>query len=70
VEPGAAAGGLDADGGLSGCRGWRGVSDEEAVAQTLNGYLGPSWPAPPWDGDQVSTLAMCLEMAQEGAADS
>jgi len=38
----------------------------EAVAARLCGFLGPSWPAPPWDGDQVSTLALCLEMAQEG----
>jgi len=37
----------------------------EAVAERLNAYLGPSWPAPPWDGDQVSTLALCLEMARE-----
>jgi len=59
------AGGLDA-GGVSGCRRWWGVSDEEAVAQTLNGYLGDGWPAPPYSGDQVATLALCLEMAQEG----
>lgn len=44
---------------------WKGVSDQEAVAQTLNAYLGAGWPAPPWDGDQVATLALCLEMADE-----
>ena len=44
---------------------WKGVSDEEAVAQTLNAYLGAGWPAPPWDSDQVATLALCLEMARE-----
>jgi len=40
----------------------------DAVATRLNGYLGPSWPGPPWDGDQVATLSLCLEMAQEAAA--
>jgi len=38
----------------------------EVIAGRLNDFLDPSWPAPPWDGDQVSTLALCLEMAQEG----
>jgi len=38
------------------------------VAARLNGYLGDGWPAPPWDGDQVATLALCLEMAREAAA--
>jgi len=38
----------------------------DAVAERLNDFLDPSWPGPPWDGDQVSTLALCLEMAQEG----
>jgi len=37
----------------------------EVIAGRLNAYLGDSWPAPPWDGDQVSTLALCLEMARE-----
>jgi len=37
----------------------------DAVAERLNAYLGPSWPGPPWDGDQVSTLALCLGLAQE-----
>ena len=41
----------------------------EAVAERLNAFLGNSWPAPPWDADQVATLALCLEMAQEAAAD-
>jgi len=36
----------------------------DAVAKRLNAYLGDGWPAPPWDGDQVATLALCLEMAQ------
>jgi len=39
----------------------------DAVAERLNGYLGDDWPAPPWDGDQVATLALCLEMAGEQA---
>ena len=38
----------------------------DAVAQRLNAYLGDEWPAPPWDGNQVATVALCLEMAQEG----
>jgi len=37
----------------------------DAVADRLNAYLGDSWPAPPWDGDQVSTLALSLEMAAD-----
>ena len=39
----------------------------ERIAQLLNGFLGPSWPPPPWDGDQAATVAMALAMAQEGA---
>ena len=37
------------------------------IAQLLNGFLGPSWPPPPWDGDQAATVAMALAMAQEAA---
>ena len=37
----------------------------KAVAARLNAYLGDGWPAPPWDGDQVATLALCLELARE-----
>ena len=37
----------------------------DAVAERLNGYLGDGWPAPPYAGDQVATLALCLEMARE-----
>jgi len=48
-----------------GAGGGGGGSDEAAVAQTLNGYLGDGWPAPPYSGDQVATLALCLEMARE-----
>jgi hypothetical protein len=44
---------------------WRGVSDQEARVQRLNAFLGDEWPAPPWDSDQVATLALCLEMAGE-----
>ena len=36
----------------------------DLVAERLNAYLGPTWPAPPWDGEQVATLALCLELAQ------
>ena len=41
--------------------------DWQAVAQHLNRYLGDSWPAPPWSGDQVATLAMALSLAEETA---
>jgi len=34
----------------------------ERIATRLNAYLG-AWSAPPWDGEQVNTLAMAL--AQE-----
>jgi hypothetical protein len=37
------------------------------VAEQLNAYLGDSWPAPPWSGDQAATVAMCLSLAQEAA---
>ncbi len=46
---------------------WKGVSDEEALAERLNSYLGESWPAPPWSGDQAATVAMCLSLAEEAA---
>jgi hypothetical protein len=41
---------------------WRGLSDEEAVAQVLNAYLGDGWPVPPWSVDQVATLQVVLEL--------
>ena len=37
------------------------------VAELLTEHLGPAWPAPPWDGEQTATVALCLEMAREGA---
>ena len=37
----------------------------DAAAERLNAFLGDSWPAPPWDGDQVATLALCLDMAAD-----
>lgn len=37
-----------------------------AVAKQLNEFL-PSWPSPPWTADQVNTLVVCVEMAQEVA---
>ena len=33
-------------------------------AALLNSYLGDNWPAPPWEADQVATVAVCLELAQ------
>jgi hypothetical protein len=38
----------------------------DQIAPLLNGYLGDSWPAPPWDADQVATVALCLSMAVDG----
>jgi hypothetical protein len=35
------------------------------LAERLNAYLGPTWPGPPWDGDQSATVAMALSLAQE-----
>jgi len=37
----------------------------ERVAELLTEYLGPTWPAPPWDGEQTATVAMALSLAQE-----
>lgn len=42
--------------------------DWAVVAEHLIAYLGDNWPAPPWDGDQTATVAMCLSLAQEAAA--
>ena len=48
---------------------WSEARDQAArwdeVAERLNSYLDPSWPSPPWTGDQVATLSLCLEMAEE-----
>ena len=41
--------------------------DWVAVADQLNAYLGPSWPGPPYSGDQAATLQMCLSLAEESA---
>lgn len=41
--------------------------DWQHIAAHLNGFLGDKWPAPPWDGEQVNTLAMALVLAQEAA---
>jgi len=36
----------------------------EVIAESLNAYPVPSLPEPPVTGDQVATLALCLEMAR------
>ena len=41
----------------------------DEIAARLNGFLGPTWPAPPWSGDQAATVAMCMELALEAAGD-
>ena len=45
--------------------GWKREPDWEAIGEVLNAYLGDEWPAPPWDSDQVATLALCLDMAAD-----
>jgi hypothetical protein len=40
--------------------------DWQQIAALLNSYLGDNWPAPPWDADQVATVALCLSMATDG----
>jgi len=42
----------------------------DAVADRLNDFLGPSWPGPPYSGDQCNTLAMALSLAVEAAGDA
>lgn len=39
-----------------------------AVADQLNEFL-PDWPAPPWTAEQVNTMVVCAQMAQESAGD-
>ena len=41
--------------------------DWDLVAHRLNNYLGSGWPAPPWDGQQVNTIALAIELAMEAA---
>jgi hypothetical protein len=46
---------------------WADISPEwETIAEQLNAYLGPEWPAPPYSGDQTATMALCLDLAQRG----
>jgi len=37
--------------------------DWPALADKVNKFLGDSWPAPPWSGDQLNTVAMVLALA-------
>ena len=39
--------------------------DWAVIAGMVNDYLGDNWPAPPWDGDQVATVAMVLALAED-----
>ena len=43
--------------------------DWPRIAARLNGFLGQDWPALPWSGEEVNTMAMALAMAQEAAGD-
>ncbi len=36
------------------------------VAEHLNSFLGPQWPAPTWSSDQAATVG--LSLAEEAAA--
>ena len=47
------------------CNGTPWLITPKAIAERMNAYLGEGWPAPPHSGDQVATLALCLEMARE-----
>jgi excisionase family DNA binding protein len=47
--------------------GWKREPDWEAIAAVLNAHLGDEWTAPPWDGDQAATVAMCVSLAMESA---
>ena len=44
--------------------------DWPAIAAVLNAYLGPQWPAPPWDAARTNTVAMALSLAMEAAGDA
>lgn len=37
--------------------------DWAALAARVNEFLGDGWPATPWSGDQLSTVAMALALA-------
>ncbi len=41
----------------------------QRIAELVNGFLGPDWPAPPWTAEQVNTLEMCLALAHDTAGD-
>ena len=43
-------------------------ADWPALAASVNEFLGADWPAPPWSGDQLNTVAMCLALAHDQAA--
>ena len=38
----------------------------DQIAARMNEYLG-AWSAPPWTAEEVNTMALCLELAQDGA---
>ena len=40
--------------------------DWALVADRMNAYVGPTWPAPPWTAEQANTMAMAMALAQEG----
>jgi hypothetical protein len=43
----------------------RGGAELDAALEPINRWIEARDQAPAWDGDQVATLALCLEMARE-----
>ena len=41
---------------------------EADIAARLNEFLGPDWPAPPWNAAQVNTVAMVLALTEKASA--
>jgi hypothetical protein len=37
----------------------------QRIAELVNGFLGPDWPAPPWSAEQVNTLCMAVSLAED-----
>jgi hypothetical protein len=41
----------------------------ERIAELVNGFLGPDWPAPPWSAEQANSVAMCFALAEDITGD-
>jgi hypothetical protein len=42
----------------------------QRIAELVNGFLGPDWPAPPWDGAQMNTVCMAVSLAEDVNGDA